>query len=276
MAIKDSPLGKDISSTHFKEHTRQFYNSITQQLNSTAFASYARFLNYGYLVNENPQHAAIELPKHTLNRNHIKLILETIGACDLTNRTILDVGCGRGGTVSVMATYFSAKKIVGMDLSSQAVAFCHRNYSYPNAGFVEGDAEQLPFDTHTFDVISNIESSHCYPNIFSFYREVKRVLKPGGDFLYTDLLPTHKLPEYLSYLQKLGFTIQHERDITSNVLLSCDHIAQRNISAFQKDNDANTINNFLAVPGSQVYEDMKSGRSKYMLWRAVRSNDFSR
>lgn len=272
MAIKDSPFGKDIYSNEIKKDLRTFYDSITQQLNSTAFANYARFLNYGYLPNDNPQHAVIDLPKYALNRNHIKLILETIGICDLTNRRVLDVGCGRGGTVSVIADYFQAQQIVGMDLSSSAVAFCHRNYNYPHTRFVEGDAEHLPFRRHSFEVITNIESSHCYPNIFSFYREIKRVLIPGGYFLYTDLLPTNKLAENLSFLLELGFTIKHERDITSNVLLSCDDIARKNKAAFQEDNEANIMNNFLAVPGSDVYENMKSGHSKYMLFRLKRSH----
>ena len=271
MAIKDSPFGKNIYSNEIKSDLKTFYNSITEQLNETAFANYARFLNYGYLPNENEQHAVVELPKYTLNRNHINLILETIGTCDLAQRTVLDVGCGRGGTISVMADYFQPKQLVGMDLSANAIAFCKRNYSYPHADFVPGDAEQLPFEEATFDAVSNIESSHCYPNISSFYEEVKRVLKPGGYFLYTDLLPSAKLTNYILYLLSLGFTVEDERDITPNVLLSCDEMAAKNKTAFQQENDADIMNNFLAVPGSDVYESMKQGRSKYVLFRLKRS-----
>ena len=270
MAIKDSPFGKNIYSDEIKSDLRTFYDSVTEQLNETPFANYARFLNYGYLSDGTGQQAVVELPKYALNRNHINLILETIGRCELADKAVLDVGCGRGGTISVMAEYFEPQRLVGMDLSANAVAFCKGNYSYDHAHFVEGDAEHLPFEDATFDVVSNIESSHCYPNISTFYEEVARVLRPGGYFLYTDLLPTDKLTNYILYLLKLGFVIEDERDITPNVLLSCDKMAEMNKSAFQQDNDAEIMNNFLAVPGSDVYESMKDRRSKYILFRLKR------
>ena len=43
--------------------------------------------------------------------------------------------------------------------------------------------------TTAFDVVTNIESSHTYPNLRGFFTEVRRVLRSGGRFLYTDLLP---------------------------------------------------------------------------------------
>ena len=70
-------------------------------------------------------------------------------------------------------------------------------------------------------------------------------------------------------LTSLGFTINVERHITPNVLASCDEIAATRAQAF---GDANAmIDNFLAVPGSAVYEQMKSGAWEYRIVRARRA-----
>jgi hypothetical protein len=78
---------------------RKFYDSVSAQLNAGAAGQFSFFLNFGYVPNDNPQDAAVELPAHCLNRNCTKLVLEVIGDCDLRGRDVLDVGCGRGGMV---------------------------------------------------------------------------------------------------------------------------------------------------------------------------------
>lgn len=53
--------------------------------------------------------------------------------------------------------------------------------------FVHGDAENLPFPDESFDAVINVEAAHLYPDYPRFLREVARVLRPGGHFLYADL-----------------------------------------------------------------------------------------
>jgi ubiquinone/menaquinone biosynthesis C-methylase UbiE len=110
-----------------------------------------------------------------------------------------------------------------------------------------------------------VESSHSYPNIFRFYNEVYRVLAPGGHFLYTDTLAVSQMAQCCAYLQQLGFTLLRDRDITANVLLSCDEIASTRVQAFDARNDRALMQNFLATPDSQVYQEMKSGRWTYRI-----------
>jgi len=255
-----------INDDEVKEKTKLFYNTITQQLNSTEFGQHTIFLNYGYVADGSPQYASIELAKHLINRNSKKLVLELIGDCDLTDCQILDTGCGRGGNISVMAEYFHAKEITGIDLSPNAIAFCKANYSYPHVQFFEGDAENLPFDDEQFDIVTNIESASSYPNIFAFFVQVYRVLKRGGYFLYTDIVPTERRSEYLSALQEMGFLLEVDRDITHNVLLSCDDVANRHLATFG-DAGKQSLSDFLAVPGSKVYTAMENRTLVYKIFR---------
>lgn len=67
-------------------------------------------------------------------------------------------------------------------------------------------------------------------------------------------------------LAPLGLTVVDDRHITPNVLASCDEVAATRTGAFVGGNAL--IDNFLAVPGSAVYEQMASGAWEYRLLRS--------
>jgi SAM-dependent methyltransferase len=169
--------------------------------------------------------------------------------------------------VFVIKNFFEARSVQGIDLSSNAIAFCRANHRYDNVRFDEGDAERLPFPPEQFDVVTNVESSHSYPSIASFYNEVFRVLVPGGYFAYTDVMPVEDVPKNIGLLKAAGFALEIDRDITANVLLSCDEVARARVGAYDAGNDPELMNNFLSAPGSQVYQDMESGRWSYRIFR---------
>jgi phthiocerol/phenolphthiocerol synthesis type-I polyketide synthase E len=191
----------------------------------------------------------------------------------MAERRILDVGCGRGGAISVVDHFFSPKSLMGIDLSSEAIEFCRRTHKKPHIVFQEGDAENLSVADASFDVIMNSESSHTYPSLHKFYREVARVLAPGGHFLYTDLLPAAQWHESLGYLQLLGLVAECDRDISSNVLLSCDQIAETRKQAFAAGNDPSVMQEFLSSPGSRIYEGMRRGNLPYRMLRFHKTDE---
>jgi phthiocerol/phenolphthiocerol synthesis type-I polyketide synthase E len=244
---------------------RGFYDAVNRQLSGSAVGDYAVFLNFGYVPNGNEEQARVRPPRHALNRNCIRLVLEVIGDCPLSPSTsVLDVGCGRGGSIGVLRQYFDAGRIVGLDLSVAALAFARRRL---DSRFLAADAQDLPFRSAAFDVVLNLESSHCYPDPARFYREVHRLLRPGGRFLYADLLPVASLAEARSSLMDLGFDLEREIDITSNVLLSCDEIAQVHARAFGDRGAPWDPEGFVAAPGSAAYDVMKNGEQKYVSYK---------
>jgi SAM-dependent methyltransferase len=254
-----------------KEQTRDRYDSYHEACDRTVFGRHSFFMNLGYLESDAPQHSPIVLAAPLINRNSIKLALETIGECELDGRDVLDVGCGRGGTIHVILTYYRPASTLGVDLSPLAISFCRETHCYPNASFEVGDAEDLPCDDAAFDVVTNIESSHSYPDRLAFYSEVHRVLRPGGFFLYADVLPVSLSRDALGQLRSLGFELEHDRDITANVLASCDQTATARFRAFAKDSRDRLMADALGVPGSKVYEDMKSGLATFRITRLRRT-----
>jgi ubiquinone/menaquinone biosynthesis C-methylase UbiE len=84
--------------------------------------------------------------------------------------------------------------------------------------FVEGDAQNLPFPDESFDAVINIESSHFYPNFDQFLAEVKRVLRPGGFFLYADVRHWFQTDEWDAALNASGMRVESNRDIGPEVM----------------------------------------------------------
>lgn len=255
-----------------KDEIRRFYNAVSEQLDSGALGAFSRFLNFGYVPNDNPSFAPVAADLK-VGRNAARLVLEVVGDCPLApHHRLLDVGCGRGGTVWVLRNLLRVGPIRAIDLAPQAIAFCRGEHRYPDTEFRVGDAEALPFDDGSFDALTNVESSHCYPSIERFYAEVARVLRPGGWFLYTDLFVTDELDGRLEALEQAGLAIEHRRDISSNVLLSCDETAATHARAFAEDNQQDLMADFLGAPGSVLYDALKNGTQQYLVLRCRRSS----
>ncbi|MDQ6617807.1 MAG: methyltransferase domain-containing protein, partial [Actinomycetota bacterium] len=248
-----------------KASYREFYDDVTRRLETTGMGEASFFLNYGYLSLGDQDEAVFEVPDGVFNPSSIRLAFELVGATPLSGRRVLDVGCGRGGTVSLLAERFGAEP-VGVDLSPEAVAFCRRTHRHPAVSFEVSDAENLPFEDRSFDVVTNLESSHTYPDMRAFLAEARRVLRAGGWFLHADLLAGQRWMEVQALLTTMGFTVENNRDITANVLASCDEVANNRTKAFGE--RSAVIDNFLAIPGSPVYTQMASGAWEYRILRS--------
>jgi phthiocerol/phenolphthiocerol synthesis type-I polyketide synthase E len=263
----DSPPGEPEA---VKASFEQFYDALSNQLNASGFGQFSYFLNFGYVPDGVTDRSVVELPARFFNKNSVRLVLELIGDCRIDGADALDVGCGRGGTVYALKKFFRPATLTGLDLSATAIEFDRKTHGDERTFFQQGDAENLPFGDESFDVVTNVESSHSYPVPNRFYAEVVRVLRPGGSFLYTDVLPVRQFRAAIEELGRLGLVLEVDRNITKNVLLSCDEVAETRMAAFDQRNDPDLMRNFLATPGSQVYDKMRTGRWGYRVIRAVK------
>ena len=86
-----------------KASYREFYDDVTRRLAATGVGEASFFLNYGYVSSGRDDESMRDVPADVPNRNSVRLALELVGKTELAGRNVLDVGCGRGGTASLLA-----------------------------------------------------------------------------------------------------------------------------------------------------------------------------
>ena len=101
------------------------------------------------------------------------------------------------------------------------------------------------------------------------------MLKPGGYFLYSDLFSAELLDKGTACFEACGFVVERNQDITPNVLRSCDEIAQNRASAYTAASESEAMREFLAVPGSDVYERMRTRQWTYRILKLRRGHRVS-
>jgi ubiquinone/menaquinone biosynthesis C-methylase UbiE len=132
--------------------------------------------------------------------------------------------------------------------------------------FRVGDAERLPFEDGSIDAVINVESSHCYPSFDRFLAEVRRVLRPGGHFLYADFRAQESISSWEKSLNKSGLLLLQQSDITVNVVAALERDNERKLALIDrlvpKPLRASFLD-FAAVKGSALFEGFRTGRMLY-------------
>lgn len=105
--------------------------------------------------------------------------------------TLLDAGCGPAPMISLLSEKYPDKSYTGIDLT-QAMIDVAKSKNIPNATFMVGDCENLPFEANSFDVIICSMSAHHYPEIDKFYESSYRCLKPGGRLILRDMTSNNR------------------------------------------------------------------------------------
>ncbi|WP_217143025.1 class I SAM-dependent methyltransferase [Streptomyces sp. AC627_RSS907] len=109
-------------------------------------------------------------------------------------RAVLEVGCGTGEGLNFLSRLVPGARMTGLDLSPKAIARAEATLARGESlRFVHGDAEKLPFEDSSVDVLINIESSHTYPDLGRFLHEAARVLRPGGTLSHIDVFTRQRL-----------------------------------------------------------------------------------
>ena len=99
---------------------------------------------------------------------------------NLTNKLLLDIGCGPGRFVDVAAS--KGARVIGVDYSSAVEAARENFKSNPNICIVQADALNLPFENNLFDGSFTIGVLHHTPSPYKGVEEAYRVVKKGGWF----------------------------------------------------------------------------------------------
>jgi arsenite methyltransferase len=155
--------------------------------------------------------------------------------------TVIDLGSGAGNDAFIArAITGNSGKVIGIDFTDEMISKSRKNadkLGFNNVEFRFGDIENLPVTANKADVIVSNCVLNLVPDKVKAFKEVFRVLKPGGHFSVSDIVVTGELPrsiksgaelyagcvagaikqdEYLGIIKSTGFVnikVQKERII---------------------------------------------------------------
>ncbi|MCZ0982968.1 class I SAM-dependent methyltransferase [Streptomyces diastatochromogenes] len=125
----------------------------------------------------------------------------------LRPRRVLELAAGTGVLTSGLLAAVPSAEVVATDLNEAMVAF--GSARVPGAVWRQADAERLPFSDGGFDVVVCQFGVMFFPDRVAAYREVRRVLAPGGRFLFNTWGPldTHGFGEALQAGLERAFAV---------------------------------------------------------------------
>lgn len=100
-------------------------------------------------------------------------------------KNILDLGCGTGAILEQINNTYTFAELYGIDLSEKMIEQAKQRLD-SKAVLSTGDAENLPYEENSFDLVCCVESFHHYPNPRKALSEIRRILKQDGTFLLCD------------------------------------------------------------------------------------------
>jgi SAM-dependent methyltransferase len=226
------------------------------------------FMNYGYHDPSNalPSMSGLDLE----NRYAVQLYHRVVDGEDLNGQDVLEIGCGRGGGAAALSRYWTPRRVVGVDVSRKAIEFCRRVHRGDHLVFLRGDAEAVPCPAESFDVVVNVESSFCYGSMEGFLAEVRRLLRPGGYFLYADIRLGEEVAALKAALAQSGLELVRETDITANVAaaLRLDAHRRRTASRGALPWPAQRwLDIFLGIAGTRIPEGLANGQMVYLCYK---------
>lgn len=110
---------------------------------------------------------------------HLAPLAAAVLKVEKTPERILDIGCGTGAATLFLAREFPRARVRGLDLSPAMISRATAKIGLdPEArvAFRQGDSSSLPWPDESFDLITLV-------NMPIFFREISRVLRPGGSVI---------------------------------------------------------------------------------------------
>ena len=122
-----------------------------------------------------------------MNRSHENMAVWGVSHFDIAeDDVVLDIGCGGGVNIEKFLK-LTKGNVDGLDYSEVSVeASLAQNRKAVDDGrcrIIQADVRQMPIGDEEYDLVSAFETIYFWPEIQESFREVSRVIRPGGQFM---------------------------------------------------------------------------------------------
>ncbi len=103
----------------------------------------------------------------------------------------LEIGCGQGAGGEIILEEFKARRVIAIDYDTAQVKLAKNRIRLKHRPYLQlltGDAASLSFASAQFDAVFDYGILHHVPGWREALAEIFRVLKPGGQFFYEEML----------------------------------------------------------------------------------------
>jgi MPBQ/MSBQ methyltransferase len=148
-----------------------------------------RFVHLGHW--DKPPNADNELAEDEFQEAQCRLNKFLLEMTALENSlSVLDVGCGFGGTIESINNEYENMQLVGVNIDPRQLDICRQIGAQNNNSldWKQADACQLPFPDNSFDRVLCIEAMFHFSSRRQFFEEAGRILRPGGTLVASDMV----------------------------------------------------------------------------------------
>lgn len=124
-----------------------------------------------------------------VQRHHEAVLMQRLGG-RLDDMRVLEIGCGRGVGTEIIFERFGAREVHAFDLDPDMVEKARKRlsrYPEPRLRLFVGDAAAIEAEDESYDAVVDFGIIHHVPGWQRAVKEVSRVLRPGGLFLFEEV-----------------------------------------------------------------------------------------
>ncbi len=204
------------------------------------------------------------------------------------NSKVLDIGAGYGGAARYLAKKYG-REVVALNLSeveNERDRQMNKEQGLDHLiDVVDGNFEELPFDDDTFDIVWSQDAILHSSNRDKVVNEVARVLKDGGEFVFTDPMQSDDCPEdvlqpiydrihldslgspgfYKKAGQQAGLKFENFDDLTSQLPVHYGNVKKK-LQSMEDELEGKVSDEYISNMKKGLQHWVDGGNKGYLAW----------
>ena len=171
----------------------------------------------GFYAGSGYRHAGSWTPRTRSAKDACDNLMGEVLACLPEKQgTVIDIGCGQGGTTACLRNHFAPEDITGVCAAKEDLPRCEARV--PGARFFHGALNKLPVEDRSHDFAIAVETPAAPVERAALFSECARILRPAGRVVVVDILRVSDLlnaNNYAHLLERCGFSRVQVFDLTA-------------------------------------------------------------